>query len=113
MEIKFKRNGGLYIDSKIAQEWVVRIPTVKHRLIRGGSVALDMPQRFDLRNGKKGIVFIDMSLKKYLVIPNEVLSLYEPVITAYMGVKDAFYVYSVKTILEEQKLELVPIKGAV
>lgn len=112
MEIKFKRNGGLFIDSSIHKDWVVRIPTVKHRLIRGGSVALDMPQRFDLRNGKKGIVFIDMSMKKYLVITNEILALYEPTVAAYMGVKDAFHCYSVKTILEEQNLELILIREA-
>lgn len=108
MTVRFNKNGKRHINHGIFKDWVVKSPTVKHRLGRlgSGTIGLTMAERFDLKS-KKGIMYVDT--KHYVCIPIEILSKYEPERCDYGGVKGSIIVYNIRQIVEENQLELQPI----
>ncbi len=107
--IHYKRSGALHIPYKINMEWIVKIPTEVNRLSRGtGSIGLKMTQRYELKK-KKGVVFVDNTLKSYVFVPKEIMFQYESVGKSCNGVKDTIFSWDLKKILEDHKLELVKI----
>jgi len=107
-EIKWKRKGGLFISPTIAKEWMIRVPTVRHRLSRSGTVALTPPERYDLQE-KKGILLVDSTLKSYVFIPKTLLDQYPVEMKDCNGVKASLAVYDVKKIIGDHSLPLVKI----
>lgn len=107
-EVKWKKKGGLYIQPVIAKDWMIRVPTLRHRLCRSGTVALTPPERYDLRD-KKGILFIDSTLKSYVFIPKTILDTYPVELKDCNGVKESLAVYNVKQMIKDHNLPLVKI----
>lgn len=107
-EVKWKKKGGILVDPLIAKDWVIRVPTVRHRLKKSGSVALTPAERYDLKE-KKGILFVDLSLKKYVYIPKVLMNQYPIEFKDCNGNKGALEVHNVKRIIDEHSLELIDI----
>lgn len=110
--IKWKKKGGLYIASSIYKDWLVRVPVVRHRLHRDGTLGLSIPEKFDLKT-KKGVLLIDSTMKAYVFIGNEVMNKYVPEMKDYNGVKNSLTVYPAKKMIEENNLPLVKIPNEV
>lgn len=106
--ICWKKNGGLFIPGHINKDWIIKVPTVKHRLNRSGTCSLKIAERYDLQT-KAGILLVDSTAKAYVYIPKSILDLYEPVLKDFQGIKNSLIVYQVGKIIEEQKLEMVKI----
>lgn len=106
--ICWKKNGGLFIPGHINKEWIIKVPTVRHRLKRSGTCSLKIAERYDLQT-KAGILLVDSTAKAYVYIPKSILDLYEPILKDFQGIKNSLIVYEVGRIIEEQKLEMVKI----
>lgn len=100
--------GGYSIDPDIFKDWVVKIPVKSHTIKRSGTCALDFFQQSELKD-KKGVCFIDKSVRGYFLIPTEILKAHFIKRASCEGVKDALYVYDVKAIVEKG---LVPMHGS-
>jgi hypothetical protein len=108
MKITFKKNGSLKIPYEIHTDWVVKVPTKKNRLIRDGSVGLDYGEKYDLKN-KKGVIYIDVSSKSYIIIPKTCFEEEAPELKACNGIKNSIASWSVKGLIEKYGLQLIPI----
>lgn len=107
--IYFKKNGGLAIPYLLNKEWLIRIPTIPHRLSRAGTCSLKMAEKYHLVN-LKGIVYIDMTKRAYVMVPLTILTQYELEGKSFQGLKNSIFVYQIKQMLvDHPELELIPI----
>lgn len=98
---------GLRIHPKLNNDWVIKVPTRSNRLSKTGSCGLKMAEKYDLENNKMGVIFIDISLKAYVMIPKEYLK--DPVAKTCQGVKNSIFSYNVNEIVNVHNLDLVKI----
>lgn len=108
MDIMWKRKSGLHIAAHIYKDWFVRVPQVKNRLHRNGTVGFSIPERYEFK-GKKGLLLIDSTARQYVFIPLELFEKYTPEMKDYNGVKKSLAVWNVKQIIEDHNLELIPV----
>lgn len=108
--VVWKKKGGYFISSETRSQWLVKIPTVKNRLHRSGTLGLDMSEKYELMNHKQGVLYVDGTAKKYLLIPTEVLMRYFVKMCSYSGVRDALAQYNVKKIVDDGMAVLLDIK---
>lgn len=107
-EIFFTKKFKVMAAPGINNDWVIKIPTVDHRLSRLGTVALKMSENYDLKS-KKGVIYVDMTLKKYVLVPKEILEEHFLKMADYSGVKNCLWVYDIKTPVQLEKIQLKPI----
>ena len=102
-------NNVLKVHPKIFSEYLVKCPTIRNRLHKQGTVCLRLEEVYDLKS-KKGIVFIDMTKKVYAVISNELIREYFNRQTGIGGSNKGLFIFSVKNMLIDFKIELKPLK---
>lgn len=100
------------IDRRMFKDWMVKSPGVKHRLNRAGTCSLNRTEYRSYLKDKKGICYVDITKKCFVLIPLHILELHPPEPKNFMGVKDSLYVFNIKQILlAHPELELTPIEG--
>lgn len=110
-QIYFREDTGrLQINSKVYAQYIVKCPSVKNRLSKSGSAGLKMDEVYDLKHGKKrGVVYIDMTKKAFVVVPVEVFLSREPVSKECNGVKNSIFSFDMNRLIETYNLQVVPI----
>ena len=106
-QVYYRKNGSMFMDSKLASDYVIKIPTKANRLNKSGSAGLKMAEKYDLEHNKKGILYVDQNLRAYVILPKELLM--KPVGKSYNGVKNTIFSYDVNSLVNEHNLELVSI----
>jgi hypothetical protein len=64
------RKNKVFIPYQVHKEWVVKIPTTRHRLHKGGTIGLTVPEFMDLKE-KRGVIYIDFTRKTILEFSRE------------------------------------------
>lgn len=108
-DLYFNPDGTLHISKSLFNEWIVKVPTSRHRLAKNGTCSLTLVDYEYALPTRKGIVYIDMSNKSYVVLPNHVLQDFPPEAKAHAGVPRSIIVFNVKQILMARKMDVVKI----
>jgi hypothetical protein len=106
-----KNNGGMIVSSKLNASWVIKAPTVKNRLHKGGSAGLKMAEKYDLQHNKLGILFIDHSARAYVFLPKQILM--QPTPKNCNGLNNSIFSFDVNLLVNTHNLELIqiPVEG--
>lgn len=105
----------LHIGKTVKQKWFIKSPVRARRLSSGdGTVGFDRPEYMDLQSNllkRQGVLILDMTTKRYVKVPIELLFKYEPIQKAVAGVKNTMLVWPLKQIVTENNLECINIPG--
>lgn len=101
--------GQIRIPWVIRNDWMIKVPTIRHRLHKSGTVSLVWAENIELRT-KAGIVLIDMTKKAYVMVPKEILCQYEKTFAPYQGRKSALVIYKIGEIVKTHGIELIKLE---
>lgn len=101
--IEFAHNK-MYIPTSLKKEWFIRVPQVAHRFHRGGTTGFTFSEMYDLKS-MKGVIIIDMTLKKALAFKLEDLMTVSLGKRRFNGIKNAITVFDIKKLYLEGKFE--------
>lgn len=105
--IYYRDSGKMFVDGKLAGHYIMKIPTRVNRLAGTGSAGLKMAEKYDLEHNKKGILYIDQSLRAYVIVPKEFLTEWNG--KSCNGIKNSIFSYPIGEIMVKHNLELVKI----
>lgn len=110
-QIYFRKDTGrLQIEPRVYVNYVVKCPTVKNRLSKSGSAGLKMDEVYDLKHGKKkGVVYIDLTKKTFIIVPVALFLSQEPVGKECNGMKNSIFSFDMNRLIEAHNLQVVPI----
>jgi hypothetical protein len=103
-KITLKAGKSMFVPPALTKDWIVCVPTLKHRLHREGTCGLKWDKMYDLKS-KKGILYVDVTKKKVFIFLKE--DLMENIVKKgnIDGVKNAITVFNCKKLYEEGKFE--------
>lgn len=106
--IRFAHNK-MYVPPSLKKEWFIRVPQVAHRLHRDGTAGFTFSEMYDLKS-MKGVIIIDMTLKKALAFKLEDLMTVSLGKRHLNGIKNAMTVFDIKKLYLEGKFEEMNVK---
>ncbi len=98
------------ISYQTYKTWAVKEPTSDHRLSRKATCSFSIGQWYELIHNKKGILFVDHSLKCFVTIPKELITEDLFAKQTFLGVKDSLVVFQVKPLLEKGLVSKTPFR---
>lgn len=101
----------VYLDSKNslkfnAPNYFVTVPNTEHRYGRSGTASFDLVKAYELKNRlRDGFIYVDMTLKKYIVISYDEFMQLEATQTT-----SGFFIVKVKPFITANLNRFIPLE---